>query len=128
MKDKYVLDSNVWIEIERGNDRIIRRCQPLIQHNLICLVDLIAAEVLRGTRARRDYRALKAAFDDFPMISTRWERVAELAFQVARKGFQPPLVDLYIAQAVRENRRTLITGDTHFTQLARVRPLALEIL
>ncbi len=128
MKDRYVLDSNVWIEIERKNPRILQRVEPLIQKNRICLVDVIIAEVLRGTKTRKDFQTLRNAFADFPVISTAWERVSELAFKAARQGFHPPLVDLYIAQAVREHRKTLLTSDRHFIQIAKVRRIDLEVL
>jgi len=128
MKDRFVLDSNVWIEIERGNARVVERVEPLIQTNQICLVDLIVAELLRGTRSQRDFNRLKQGFASFPVISTQWERVAELAFRVGRQGYHPPLTDLYIAQAVLETHRTLITLDSDFAQIAKVKPFSLEML
>ncbi|MBI2982370.1 MAG: PIN domain-containing protein [Deltaproteobacteria bacterium] len=128
MKDRYVLDSSIWIEMERRNSRILDKITPLIERNEICLVDLIAAEVLRGTKTRKDFKALQKAFSDFPEISTRWEKVARLAFDVARRGFNPPLTDLYIAQAVREHGKTLITQDSDFLQISRVKPFSLEFL
>ncbi|MBI3541115.1 MAG: PIN domain-containing protein [Deltaproteobacteria bacterium] len=123
MKDKYVLDSCIWIEIQRGNNKILSEVQPHIDRNEICMIDIIKAEVLRGTRTRKDYESLKRVFDDFPMLSTTWDRVAELAFEVGRHHFQPPLVDLYIAQAVSETKRTLVTQDKHFPKISKIRPL-----
>jgi len=128
MKDRYVLDSSIWIAIERGNPSILQRVEPLIEGNRICLVDVIVAEVLRGTRTRRDYHRMRKAFSDFPMISTEWEKVSLLAFDVGQRGFHPPLIDLYIAQAVRETWRTLLTQDRHFGQIATVRHFSFEIL
>ncbi len=128
MKDKYVLDSNIWIEIERKNSKVLERVEPLLQGNQVCLIDVIIAEVLRGTRTHKDFKTLQAVFDDFPVLTTSWNSVSELAFLVARKGFNPPLIDLYIAQAVRENKKILITGDSDFTQIAKVKPFFLEML
>lgn len=128
MKDKYVLDSNIWIEIERKNPKVLDRVDPLIQGNRVCLIDIIIAEVLRGTRTRKDFRTLKSVFDDFPVLTASWKDVSDLAFLVARKGFYPPLIDLYIAQAVSKNKKILITRDSDFTQIAKVKPFSLEIL
>ena len=55
MKDKYVLDSCLWIEIERKNKGVLSEVQPLINRNEVCLVDVIVAEVLRGVKTRKDY-------------------------------------------------------------------------
>ena len=128
MKDRYVFDSSIWIEMERGNHSILQFAEPILRKNQVCLVDVIAVEVLRGTRSRRDFQKLKAAFADFVQLTTRWEAVAELAFKMARSGFQPPLIDLYIAQAVMENRKILVTQDKHFKQMASRIPLKIEFL
>ena len=123
MKDSYILDSSIWIALERGIPFICEKAVPLIQKNKVCLIDVIVAEVLRGTKTRRDFLTLKKAFQNFRWLSTRWEGVTDLAFLTAQKGFQPPLVDLYIAQCVIENKKTLITQDKHFYHIAKVSPL-----
>ena len=128
MKDKYILDSSIWIELERKTPHICKQALSLIQKNRVCLVDVIVAEVLRGTKTKKDFQVLRKAFENFRWLSTRWQKVAELAFQVAQKGFQPPLVDLYIAQCALENKRVLITQDNHFTHIARVVPLDFILL
>lgn len=128
MKDKYVFDSTVWIEIERKNPVILGKFSPFIEKNEVCLVDLIVAELLRGTRTKKDYTALKDGFSVFNCLATTWEKVAELAFAVGRKGFQPPLTDLYIAQCVIENKKKLITHDKHFRQIVQVKPFELILL
>jgi predicted nucleic acid-binding protein len=128
MKDKYVLDSSVWIEIERKNPTVISLTQPWIDKNEICIVDVTIAEILRGAKTRRDFQLLNAAFNDFPRISTDWDAVADLAFRVAKKGFHPPLIDLYIAQSVWENNKTLVSHDRHFQHIAKVCPLKFILL
>ena len=128
MKDKFILDSSLWIEIERGNAKVLERISPLIAKNQICLADVIAAEVLRGVRSRKDFIKLKNAFSDFNQLSTKWDGVAELAFACAQKGFHPPLIDLYIADCAIKNDKTLLTQDKHFTHIARVANLKCELV
>lgn len=128
MKDKYILDSSIWIELERHNDSVLCTVRPLIQKNRVCLVDVIVAEVLRGTKTKKDFHALKKAFRNFRWLNTRWENVSELGFRLAQEGFHPPLVDLYIAQCAIENRRVLVTQDKHFGQIAKISPLKFEML
>lgn len=128
MKDKFVLDSCIWIEIQRKSECILSIVAPFIQLNQVCLVDAIVAEVLRGAKSEADYRRLKTAFSDFRQLSTSWKTVTELAFRVGRSGFHPPLIDLYIAQTVWENDKTLITQDKHFLQIARVQPISVMMV
>lgn len=126
MKDKYVFDSNIWIEIHRGKSEILKKAMSLIDGNCVCLIDVIITELLRGTRTEKDYHELLAAFSVFPLFATSWERVGPLAFKVATNGFLPPLIDIYIAQAVYENNKTLITLDRHFAHIAKSIPLSVE--
>lgn len=128
MKDKYVLDSSVWIEIERKNQDIINKVNPLIQANSIALIDVIKAEILRGTKTSKDYAILASALNNFPVYSTSWDRAVELAFRVSKSGYTPPLVDLYIAQTVIENKKILITQDKHFDHIYTVQSFSLELL
>ena len=128
MKDKYVFDSSVWIALERGDKRVLKIAEPMIRKNQVCLVDVIEAEVLRGARSNKDYNKLSEAFSYFSSLSTSWGRVAKLAFRVAKKGFMPPLIDLYIASAVLENKRVLCTQDKHFQHIKKVVPLKLIML
>lgn len=128
MKDKYVLDSSIWISIERGDKNIIKIAEPMIQRNEVCLVDVIEAEVLRGTVSKNDYQKLSHAFSFFTRLTTSWDQVALLAFKIAKKGFMPPLIDIYIANAVVENNKTLISQDKHFFYIQKVVPLKLVLV
>ena len=128
MKDKFILDSSIWIAVERKKQTVCDRVLPLIAKNQVCLVDLIAAEVLRGGRTARDFDRLRETFLNFRILKTSWLRVATLAFQVAKQGFQPPLADLYIAQCTIEGRRTLITQDKDFQSIAKAHPFVLELI
>lgn len=126
-KYRYVLDSSIWVEIDRGNLRLLARAEPLLLKNSVCMIDLIIAELLRGARSKADYNGLKLRLMSFQIISTTWLAVSELGYLVAKGGFQPPLADLYIAQACIENDKTLITQDKHFKQIREVKKLKLEI-
>lgn len=123
MKDKFILDSSVWIELERKSASVCAKVIPLIQKNEVCLVDVIVAEVLRGTKTNKDFQTLEKALRSFRWLTTDWQKVAHLAFEVAQEGHNPPLVDLYIAQCAIENKKILVTQDRHFAHIAHVTPL-----
>ncbi|MBI2336943.1 MAG: PIN domain-containing protein [Deltaproteobacteria bacterium] len=126
MKDKYILDSSIWIELERQSPNVTGQIKPFIEKNQVCLVDVIVAEVLRGVRTKQDFQILFAAFQNFRWLKTDWAKVAELGFKIAKKGHHPPLIDLYIALCTLENRRTLITQNKHFTHIAKIIPISLR--
>lgn len=128
MKDRFILDSSIWIAIERKNTKILQRVLPLISKNQVCIVDIIAAEVLRGVKTRSDFDKLQESFVSFRNLRTNWLDVAALAFETARAGFHPPLADLYIAQCAIENQRTIITQDIDFINIAKVRAFDVELL
>ena len=129
MTDKYpyVLDSSIWVEIDRKNPRVTKRASQLLMKNRVCMIDLIVAELLRGTCTKADYIGLKVRLLSFELVSTTWLAVGELGYQVAKAGFQPPLADLYIAQCCIEHNKILITQDKHFKHLGGVKNFKVEM-
>lgn len=117
MKDKFILDSSIWIELERKNPKIQKEVLPLLQKNKVCLVDAIIAEVLRGVRSQKDFNLLNETFSHFSILSTDWLKVSQLAFKVAKSGYTPPLIDIYIAQCTHEHKKHLITQDKDFMHI-----------
>lgn len=65
MKDEVILDSSVWIEIERKSTIIINKVLPYLDQNRVILIDVIATEVLRGIKSKKDFIRLQRAFSDF---------------------------------------------------------------
>jgi len=129
MIDKYVIDSSLWIEIERKNMRVRNQISPFIQNNQVCLVDLIIAEVLRGVKSIKDFTLLKEAFLNFTILKTDWLNVSELGFKLSKKGYHPPLGDLYIAHCVMQHKKILLTQDKDFLAIQRVFPkLSVEMI
>ncbi len=126
--DRFILDSSIWIELERGNEKIIEFCRPLFATGRVDIVDLIVAEVLRGTKTKKSYQTLESHFQNFRILSTDWISVAGLAFQVARRGFYPPLSDLYIARCTISERSKLVTQDNDFKQIQKVYPFDLILI
>ena len=124
----YVLDSSIWIELERRNRRVLNLVEPLVEQDQIVLVDLIAAEILRGAKTGSDYEILLDTFSAFPMLSASWLDVARSAHLLQRKGFKPPLTDIYIAQAVSDSGCTLITRDAHFKPIKSAMKLRCRFL
>ena|SRR3990167_788319 len=128
MIGKYILDTSIWIEIERKNPKIQKLVIPLIESNKVVLVDLIIAELLRGVRNVDDYDKLKKELLSFEILTSNWLDVSLLAFEVARRGHNPPLADLYIATCALENNRILITQDRDFLEIQKAKNFQVELI
>ncbi|GEM_PF-2180984 len=125
MKDKYILDSCIWIETHRNNLKVMTLINPWIEKNEICLVDAIKTEVLRGVRTNKDYERLKLFFNNFPCLSLSWDEVNSLAFECGRRNFFPPLIDIYISQCAILFNKTIVTQDKHFQKIKSIRSFEL---
>ena len=53
MNDNYIVDSSIWIEVERQNALVRERLKSLVDEGRVVLVDVILAEVLRGTKTEK---------------------------------------------------------------------------
>lgn len=62
------------------------------------------------------------------IVSTSWLDVAKLAFDVSRRGHNPPLADLYIANCAIKNKLSLITRDRHFQMISAVNKISLKLI
>lgn len=123
----YLLDSSIWIDIERKKADLIEKASKLILTHKVCLCDLIVAELLRGVRTDSDYLGLKLRLESFPIYTANWNQVAKLAYKVAKAGFNPPLTDLYIAECAINNKKILVTRDSDFKQIYQVQKFKLEL-
>lgn len=128
MTDKVILDSSIWIDIKRGDARVNKIVSPLIEEDKVILTDRICAEVLRGAKSNKDYSKLKEIFSNFTTLSANWEEVAFLGYLVARKGFNPPLADLYIATCAISAHCQILTRDKHFLSIKSVRNFKLKLI
>jgi len=128
MSAKVIFDSSVWIAIHRDNKKTTDIAIPLLEKNLVVTVDLIVAEVLRGTRTKSDYEKLLKGFLLFDLLKADWIEVSKLAFSIGKSGFAPPLTDIYIAQCAIESGLSLLTHDRHFEQIKKFTSLKCQLI
>ena len=126
-KSRYLVDSSLWVDLERGRDPAARKLTALIEKNVVCLADIIVAELLRGVRTDADYRGLKLRLLSFQIVQTSWVEVGALGYSVRKAGHSPPLADLYIAQCAISFGKTVVTSDRHFEEIASVSKLKVQI-
>jgi len=81
---------------------------------------LVRAEVLRGVvsvPARARMELLFSAMHEVAMVPELWTEVAELAWELDRRGEVLPLTDIAIAACAKRAGATVITTDLHFAKV-----------
>lgn len=125
-EDKFLLDTNVIIEILRGNNAIICKIESVGQHNCyiseITLAELLYGAV-RGNNPKNftDVERIAIEFQVLP-IRPAFRTYAETRNTLRQNGTPIDHMDLFIASVAIHNGLTLITHNTkHFTRIPNLK-------
>lgn len=58
-----IIDTSVWIEYFKGNEKYLDFIQKLLEKNEILTIELIFAELLQGARTGKEVEMLKSYFE-----------------------------------------------------------------
>ncbi|SHI96290.1 hypothetical protein SAMN05444280_108146 [Tangfeifania diversioriginum] len=61
-----IVDTSVWIEYFKGNQKYFDSIQNLLEKNEILTIELIFAELLQGARTGKEVKMLKSYFELVP--------------------------------------------------------------
>ena len=130
MSDERVLvDTSVWISFFRRPDEVVsNKLKHLLRNGNPAYTGLIATELIRGAKSKKEQAALDDLFRSIEYFETReeyFERAGKLGRMLSHKGITIATVDLIIAQIALENNAALFTLDAHFKLLARYAALRL---
>lgn len=122
--DKIIIDTSAWIESFRPqcDKGLSRLAKDLIIKGNVLLPGIIKAELLRGTKNKREYNRLNELLKGLTYLPVReefWERLSEFSFELFRKGVVVPLTNTYIALLCIENDASILHRDKHFDLIAR---------
>ena len=126
--DKVIVDTSAWIESFRpqGNKTVQDTVKRLLQNTAILMPGIIRAELLRGTRNKKEFKqwsSLLNGLEYLPVNDLFWEKVARFSFDLFRTGVSVPLTDTYIALLSIENKAKVVHCDQHFDLIAQKSPL-----
>ena len=110
-----LIDSSVWIEYFKGNERTAV-LSNLLDLNTICVNDLILAELLPSISHKKEgeLKELLLAITKIP-IEINWNTLIYMQTQNLKNGINKVgIADLIIAQNVIDNDLELFTLDRHF--------------
>lgn len=116
-----LLDTNVLIEIEKGNKQVIEKLER-IKSEKPHITALTVSEFITGTLAcitSEQENALNA-LTKYPVLNTTLSSsilLSHFSHILAKKGRKIPLYDLFIASIAIDNDLTLVTMDNHFKRI-----------
>ncbi len=120
-----LVDSSVWIDYFRGGSD--SSLDGLIEENLICINDLISAELVPFLRVRRQRKLIEllGVVRRLPLVID-WTGVIDLQVKCLYSGINKiGIPDLIIAQNAIQNDAALYSLDKHFQLISTCAPLKL---
>jgi len=134
MRNNLVLiDTSVWIFALSKNflPEIKERVDVLLKENRVAIFPMIKLELLGGTKTKREFEKLKNRLDSLHEIKINddlWQKAAEMAFSLRRKGISIPYTDILISVAALSESALLLHADEHFNLIAKNFNLSVESL
>jgi len=110
-----LVDSSVWIEYFKGNNKTIA-LNNILDVNTVCINDLILSELLPSInhKKEKELKELLLTITKIPLI-INWNTIIYMQTQNLKNGLNKVgIADLIIAQNVIDNDLELFTLDKHF--------------
>lgn len=125
-----LIDTSVWIEYFcNKKSKISQRVRLFLEEGKVRMTEPVKAELLSGTRDISGYNKLRCFLDVLPfcsgLIPKIWDEIGKVRFDLARKGQQVHLIDLWIALIAKEYNLSLFTLDKDFKRIRKIVPMDL---
>lgn len=128
---RYLLDTNVWIDIERGDQPTVVRRSCALSGSDLCLSTVVLGEIEIGIERSRRPEAMRRVYDlllhGCPLVEVDRETAViygRLRAALMNRGQVIGSNDLWIASQAIRNDLVLVTANHH--EFARVPNLKLE--
>ncbi len=119
MGEYTLIDTSAWILALRKGAAEEHKAEVdmLISQGQAAITGLVLTELLSGAKTQREFRELREGLSSlarFDPTARTWERAAEFAFELRRKGISVPTADVLIMTVAWENECSLLHADRHF--------------
>ena len=126
-----VIDTNIIIEIEKRNQKIIEKLVKLKQDHPenISITSAVYAEFLFGFLKIKKEKEAEKYLENCEMINFDKESAvifANMKKFLEEKGIPIPIFDLLTASCVISKNATLITLDNHFERIPKLKMIILK--
>jgi predicted nucleic acid-binding protein len=117
-------DSNVYIGAVRAGHDPFRQFASALEESEFATCGMIMLEVCRGLRDPAVLQRFRERFAVMIYLATGnsvWERAAQLAWSLDRRGVVLPAPDLLIAACALQADAAVLTADAHFQEIPGLR-------
>ena len=100
MRNRVLVDTNVWIEFFRPKSELGHLVENLLADNAVWMCGVVMFEVLKGIRSEEEKAKLLSIFEILPyaeMTKSLWQEASELSVSLRKRGLSFPNSDLLIA-------------------------------
>lgn len=115
-----LIDTCVWIAFFSG--RPIPTLEKALQEGLAILSPIVIAELLSGTKNKKEITMLQNLIVELPIHPTplnHWMSLGLLRQSLAKKGFQCSIPDTHLIQCALEANAVLFSYDKIFSKVAK---------
>jgi predicted nucleic acid-binding protein len=119
-----LIDSSIYIGWLRQKRSPALLLESHARTGEVATCGIVRAEVLRGISdlaAKNDLNGFFDLLPEIPTTSAVWHSATELAWELDRKGIVLPLPDLVVAACALSMEATVITTDTHFAKIPKLK-------
>jgi predicted nucleic acid-binding protein len=110
--------------------KILKELKELINETRAIMIGPIRQEILSGISNLSRFEQLKEklkAFEDYPIISTDYERAAEYYNRCRKNGIRGSHIDFLICAAAKRNKMAIFSSDNDFQNFSRILELKLHV-
>jgi predicted nucleic acid-binding protein len=124
MKNLVLIDTSGWICFfsRRGHEDIKKLISTLLDEDRVAIAGPIVVELVQGARdveEKQDIKNYVKGLHWLQVTGDQWDKSAELAFQLRRKGVTSSIIGVLIAVLSMDYQCTLLHKDTDFDHIAR---------
>ncbi len=124
-----VVDTCIWVDYFAGyNPALAEAVDGLLEHGLVIMTPVIAAELISGARKGDQKVRLKAFIGDLALSDSslaHWFRVGDLRARLMAEGVTISTPDAHIAQSAIDAKARVFSHDKIFAALAKKQGLRL---
>ena len=117
-----LVDTSVWIDYFRKKEKAYSLVSILMEEERICVVKLIAAELLQGSKSKYETKIFLNLLNVFSVLEEKkdtWINAGILSSRLRSKGRNIKLADCYLAQTAMENEVEIFSYDKHFKEMKK---------
>jgi len=123
-KSYVLIDSSVWIDFFKGNERVTFVSNILLE-GLACTNEVVLTELLPSMRVKKEENLIKLMRQVRKIdMEIDWLQLRNIQFVNLQNGNNKvPLTDIMVTQNCIQNDLEILTTDKHFMKMAEYLPL-----